>query len=120
MRCRRGVSAVETALVLTLFFGLLFGVVNLGMVMWTQASLHFAVKAVARCASVDTATCPSASTVQSYALNAYLGRPLGDANPFSYSATGCGHTVSASYTYLLSIPFYGSYSLPLSATACFP
>ena len=120
LACRRGVSAVETALVLPIFLGLLFGIINFGLVMWTQASLHFAVEAAARCASVNAATCGSASAVQTYALNQYLGQPLGGTNPFSYAATGCGHTVSASYTYSLSIPFYGHYSLPLSATACFP
>ena len=108
------------ALVAPIFFGLLFGVVSFSLVLWTQASLHFAVQAAARCASVNKMTCGSDSAIRIYALNQYFGQPLGGTNPFTYSANGCGHTVTASYTYALSVPFYGSYSLPLSATACFP
>lgn len=120
LACRRGASAVETGFVLTLFLGLLFGVVNLGLVLWTQASLYYAVQQAARCASVNTSTCADQTAVQNYALSRYYGRSTGAINPFTYSDAGCGHTVNASYTYLLSIPFYGEYSLPLSATACFP
>ena len=121
--CRRGVSAVEMALVLTLFLGLLFGVINFSLVLWTQASLYFAAQAAARCASVNSTICgapASGALVEAYALNQYFGQSLGVANPFTYSATGCGHTVLARYDYPLSIPFYGDYSLALSATACFP
>jgi hypothetical protein len=89
-------------------------------VLWIVGSLHFAAESAARCASANTTTCSSASTIQSYALNQYHGESLGVTNPFTYSATGCGNTVSASYAYSLTIPLFGTYSLPLSATACFP
>jgi len=120
LACQHGGSAVENGLILTIFLGMLFGIINFGLVLWTQSSLLYAAEAAARCASVNATNCGSAGAVQTYALNEYMGQPLGGTNPFSYSATGCGHTVSASYTYPLSIPFYGTYSLPLSATACFP
>ncbi len=118
--CRNGASAIETALVLTIFLGLLFGIVSFSLVLWTQASLHFAVQAAARCASVNATTCGSGSATQTYALSKYYGQGLGGINPFTYTATACGHTVTADYTYKLSIPFYGNYPLSLSATACFP
>ncbi len=126
--CERGVSAVEFALVGTIFLGLLIGIIKFGLVLWTQSSLHFAVEAAARCTSVNTATCGSQSLppgqkkklVEAYALNQYFGQPLSQDQVFQYTATGCGHTVTANYTYPLSLPFYGTYSLPLSATACFP
>ena len=121
--CRRGVSAVEMALVLTLFLGFVFGVINVSLVLWTQASLYFAAQAAARCASASPTVCgapASSALVEAYALNQYMGQSLGGANPFRYSASGCGHTVTASYPYPLSIPFYGDYLLSLSANACFP
>jgi Flp pilus assembly protein TadG len=118
--CESGASAIELGLCLTVFLGLILGVVNIARVLWVVGSLHFAAESAARCASANTTTCGSASAIQSYALNQYHGESLGSTNPFTYSATGCGNTVSASYTYSLSIPFFGTYSLPLAATACFP
>jgi Flp pilus assembly protein TadG len=118
--CDSGASAVEFGLSLTVFLGLIFGVINIARVLWVIGSLHFAAESAARCASANTTTCSSASTIQSYALNQYHGESLGATNPFTYSATGCGNTVSASYSYSLTIPLFGTYSLPLSATACFP
>jgi Flp pilus assembly protein TadG len=118
--CESGAAAVEFGLSLTVFLGLIFGVINIARVLWIVGSLHFAAESAARCASANTTTCSSTSAIQSYALNQYHGESLGVTNPFTYSATGCGNTVSASYTYSLTIPLFGTYSLPLSATACFP
>jgi hypothetical protein len=124
--CRRGVSAIEMALVLTLFLGLLFGIINFSLVAWTQASLYYAVQAAARCASANPTICgkpADAGLVKAYALSQYYGQPLGDAQPFSYdppSASNCGHTVNALYPYRLSIPFFSEKDLNLSASACFP
>jgi Flp pilus assembly protein TadG len=120
LACRRGTTAIEVAFLAPIFFGLLFGIVNFSLLMWTQVGLHFAAGTAARCASVDSTICSSPDAVVTYAMSKYLGRPLGDTNPFSYSTSDCGHRVNASYTYALSIPLYGSYSVPLSATACFP
>jgi len=111
---------MEFGLSLTVFLGLIFGVVNIARVLWVVGSLHFAAESAARCASANTTTCGSASAIQTYALNQYHGESLGGTNPFTYSATGCGNTVSASYTYSLNIPPFGTYPLPLSVTACFP
>jgi len=91
-------------------------------VAWTLGSLHFAAESAARYASLNydsSGNPPAASTVQTYALNAYYGESL-SSNPFTYSATGCGNTVTAAYTYSLAIPFAGTWSIPLSAAACFP
>ena len=118
--CESGASAIELGFCLTVFLGLILGVVNIARVLWIVGSLHFAAESGARCASANTTTCSSVSAIQSYTLNQYHGESLGATNPFTYSATGCGNTVSASYTYSLVIPLFGTYSLPLSATACFP
>jgi hypothetical protein len=74
----------------------------------------------ARCASVDPNNCGSNASVQTSALNHYHGRSLGGSNPFTSSATGCGHTVTASYSYSLVVPLVGTYAVPLSTSACFP
>ena len=120
--CRRGVSAVEMALVLTLFLGFVFGVINVSLVLWTQASLYFAAQAAARCASASPTVCgapASSALVEAYALNQYTGQSLGGANPFRYSASGCGHTVTGSVTFPLNTGLL-NLSIPLSASSCFP
>ena len=99
---------------------MLFGIINVAMVLWTQGSLHYAAEKAARCAAVASTSCSTTTLIQTYALNQYYGLSLGGTNPFVYAATGCGNTVTASYTYSLAIPLIGTYSLPLSAAACSP
>jgi hypothetical protein len=52
---------------------LLLGTMSAGVVVYTAASLHYAVEGAARCYSVNSGTCGSATTTQSYAKNIYLG-----------------------------------------------
>jgi Flp pilus assembly protein TadG len=121
-RCESGATALEFAFLAPVFFAMIFGVIDVGRVAWTLGSLHFAAESAARYASLNydsSGNPPAAGTVQTYALNAYYGESL-SSNPFTYSATGCGNTVTASYTYSLTIPFAGTWSIPLGATACFP
>jgi Flp pilus assembly protein TadG len=119
--CERGTAIVEFAFVATVFLAMIFGVINIARVTWTLGSLHYAAESAARYASIHTSDSNpiASSTVQTYAANAYYGESL-SGNPFTYSATGCGNTVTASYTYSLAIPLAGTWSIPLSATACFP
>jgi Flp pilus assembly protein TadG len=118
--CENGSSAVELGIILSTFLSILFGIVNVSMMLWTLASLHYAAETAARCASVASSSCTSATTIQDYALSQYFGLSLGGTNPFTYSATGCGNTVTASYSYSLVIPLIHTYPVPLSATACAP
>jgi Flp pilus assembly protein TadG len=118
--CESGATAVELGIILTVFLSMLFGIINIAMALWTQGSLHYAAEKAARCAAVASTSCSTTTLIQTYALDQYYGLSLGGTNPFTYSATGCGNTVTASYTYALAIPLVGTYSLPLSATACSP
>ena len=115
-----GSSTVELAIILSVFLSMLFGIVNTAIVLWTMASLHYAAETAARCAAIGSTGCTDASSIQSYALDHYFGVSLAGTNPFSYSATGCGHTVTAFYTYSLVIPMVDTYPLSLSTTACSP
>ena len=121
-RCERGTTALEFAFVAPVFFAMIFGVIDVARVAWTLGSLHFAAESAARYASLNydsSGNPPAPNTVETYALNAYYGESL-SSNPFTYSATGCGNTVTGAYTYSLTIPFAGTWSIPLSAAACFP
>jgi Flp pilus assembly protein TadG len=48
---------------------MLFGIINVAMMLWTLASLHYAAETAARCASVGSSSCTSASAIQAYALS---------------------------------------------------
>jgi Flp pilus assembly protein TadG len=118
--CQHGAVALEMALLSPAFFGLLLGIVMLSLALWTQASLYFAAEAAARCAAVNSGTCGNATQVTSYFNSHYGGQPAASIN-VSYSAgAACCRQVTATYTYSLQLPFYGTYNTPLSATACFP
>jgi Flp pilus assembly protein TadG len=121
LSCERGTTILEFAFVATVFLSMIFGIINIARVGWAFGSLHFAAEAAARYASInDSPSNPiAAGTVTTYAQNVYYGEGLGS-NPFTYSTAGCGHTVTASYTYSLAIPLAGTWSIPLSAAACFP
>jgi Flp pilus assembly protein TadG len=116
-RDQRGTTAVEMALVLVPLLVFLLGTVEFGRAIWTQSALNYSVEEAARCASNNTTTCGSASAIASFAA----GRSGANftSSVFTATSASCGNLVSASYPMYLNIPF-GSYSITLTAQACFP
>jgi Flp pilus assembly protein TadG len=114
----RGSTAVETAMLIPVYSGLTLAVMTGGFLLFTAASLHFAVEGAARCYSVMATTCTSTSTTQTYATNHYYG-PSSPAPSFTASSPACGHQVVGTVTYTLNAG-ETTFSVPLSATACFP
>lgn len=116
-RDERGTTAIEMAIVSPVFFLLVIGLVYIGLLMFTLGSMHYAVEAAARCASVDSDICSDAATTESFAMSKYFG---GYVTPdFTYQSESCGQAVSAEATFMLNLGVV-EYSIPLSATACFP
>jgi len=119
-RDQRGASALEFALLAPLFFLLVFGIIALGMVFWTQVGLQHGVQMAARCASVNTLLCPNSNpdAITAYAAQQALGLGL-PASTFAYSVPACGNQVSASYSFefptILNLA-----PLTLTAQSCFP
>ena len=114
--CERGASAVEFALVLPALAALLVGGIYTGILMYSAAGLHTAVEEAARCYSVNSSQCGSASAAQTYAENQYYGM---NTPTFIASNQACGHQVSATVTIAFTA-VVTNVSVPLSATACFP
>ena len=114
---RKGSAAVEFALVLGPLLLFLLGIVEIGRLMWTAHALHYSVEEAARCASNNTATCGTASQIQSFAA-AHSGAGFA-ASVFTPTTPSCGNLVSASYPMSLNIPF-GTYSITLTAQSCYP
>ena len=119
-RDQRGATALEFALLAPVFFALVFGIIALGMLFWTQVGLQHGAEMAARCASVNTALCPTSnpSAIAAYATQQAFGLSL-PSSTFTYSAAACGSRVSANYQFqfpqILNLaPF------TLTAAACFP
>ena len=119
MRARGGVAAVEFALIAPILFLVLFGIVEFGRLMWTQAALHFAVEEAARCASIDTSTCGSSSSIASYAASKVTALHI-PASQFTSTTPSCGNLVSVSYPYQFVLSTLFPYAITLSANSCYP
>jgi Flp pilus assembly protein TadG len=112
----RGATAVEFALVAPLLIALLIGTLSLCVGLLLIGSLHYAVEEGARCASVKTLVCTDAASIVSYTQNHYFGPTT---PTFTYAPAACGKSVSGTITYTWDVGFK-TYSIPLSASACFP
>jgi Flp pilus assembly protein TadG len=116
-RDRQGTTAVEFAIVAPVFIALVIGTMALCVGLFLVGSLHFAVEDGARCASVKTTICSDAASTVAYTQSRYFGPNLSPT--FTYAAAACGNSVSASISYSMNVGFT-TYTIPVSATACFP
>ncbi|WP_271613660.1 TadE/TadG family type IV pilus assembly protein [Bradyrhizobium sp. CCBAU 51627] len=114
----RATSALEFALTAPVFFLFLFGIIEFGLLFWTQLGLQHGTEMAARCATVNPTLCPSGNAVTSYAAQQAFGLTL-PAQTFTYSTPACGNQVSASYAF--QFPQVLNLSpMTLTAQACFP
>lgn len=114
--CAGGTTAVEFAMVLPPFIMLMIGIMSASVVVYTAASMHYAVEGAARCYSVNVSQCGSTTTTQTYAKNIYRGL---SSPTFTASTPSCGHQVNATLNVVLRAGM-AQWTIPLSATACFP
>lgn len=113
-----GASALEFALTAPVFFLFIFGIIEFGLLFWTQLGLQHGTEMAARCVSVNPALCPTTNAITSYAAQQAFGLSL-PAQTFTYSTPVCGNQVSASYAF--QFPQILNLSpLTLTAQACFP
>jgi Flp pilus assembly protein TadG len=120
-RDQQGTTAVEFAIVAPVFIALLLGTLALCVALFLIGSLHFAVEDGARCASVKTTICSDGPTTVAYTQSHYFGPSLSP-NPFTYTPatpTNNCNRVTASISYSMNVGFR-TYTIPISATACFP
>lgn len=114
---RRGTSAIEFALILPVFIMLVMGVINVSLLTNAVSSMNFAVQEAARCAAVNSVTCPSAAAAATFAGTKYVGPTIHPV--FVSDNSGCGHTVTGTATFQLNVGIQ-VYSLPLRVAACYP
>jgi Flp pilus assembly protein TadG len=66
LRDRRAMMAVEFAIVGSVMLVTSLGVIDLGMIIWTQGSLQAVAADAARCGAISASGCTAPNTVQSY------------------------------------------------------
>jgi len=94
------------------------GGINLCLVSYTLAGLHYATEAAARCASLDTTTCGSSAGVDAYAKTRFVNAS-GQPATFTLANGSCGSAVTGALTYKLNIGVK-MLDLPLQAQSCAP
>lgn len=100
------------------FFLFIFGIIEFGLLFWTQLGLQHGAELAARCATVNSTLCPNSSAITGYAAQQAFGLGL-PSQTFTYSTPACGNQVSASYAF--QFPQVLNLSpLTLTAQACFP
>jgi Flp pilus assembly protein TadG len=114
---QRGTSALEFAIVGPVFLSLIVGLIYGCLLLFTMASMQYAVEEGSRCASVKTTICTSSASIIAYTQAAYLG-PF-TVPSFTSTTAACGHSVTGSTNFAFDIGLAGL-TVPLSATACFP
>jgi Flp pilus assembly protein TadG len=128
----RGTTAVEFALVGSVLFTISFGVIDLGMILWTQGSLQAVAADAARCGAISATGCTTSDGVRSFvttqAGNWIMGAVTSNLTVNINSgvntatcptiATGTYETVQITTTYLSSWlpPPFGSYSINVCAS----
>jgi Flp pilus assembly protein TadG len=118
-QARDGTTAIEFALLAPALFLILFGAIEFGRLLWTQAALHFAVEEAARCASITPSVCGTASQVTAYAANTVTPLTI-PSSTFTSTTPSCGHQVSASFSYQFVVTGLFPFTPTLTAQACFP
>jgi Flp pilus assembly protein TadG len=118
-RDKKGAAAIEFAFTAPVFFAFVGGLIQVGLLLYTQIALQHGVESAARCASVNTTTCGSTSQIQSYAAAQSYGISV-PASAFTVSAASCGTQVQASSSFGFIFSYFGTPSLTLTASSCFP
>jgi Flp pilus assembly protein TadG len=119
-----GGSAAELVLIMIPLIALTLGTINLAMMIYTVANLHYATQEAARCATVRPTVCADTTTLTTYALKNYGGLTAAPAFTLTVepkTATVCpnGNYVTGTATYNFVTGFTTT-AIPLTANACYP
>jgi len=69
LRDRRGVAAVEFAMLAGALIALCVGTIEVGLIFWGKSALQAAAEDTARCRAVSSSACPDDASAQTHAVN---------------------------------------------------
>jgi uncharacterized membrane protein len=113
----KGVAAIEAALTLPLYLALMFGVIDMGTVMFKQVQMDRATLMAARCAAVRQSSCLTTADIQTYAAS-QTGPFKIAASVFEPTTDTCGFKVTAQLTHKLLFAHGALGSITLSSSSC--
>lgn len=116
-RARDGAAAVEFAMVLPLLLLVLFGIMELGRVMWTQSALNFAVQEASRCMAVEAPACATTAGAQAFAAQKVAALKI-PASAFAVTEQTCGRQVRAEISYSFVLWAVFPQAPKITARAC--
>jgi Flp pilus assembly protein TadG len=116
---RVGATALEFGMVALPLTTLIFGVVEVGMVIRAKASLTYAATSAARCASINALTCGTADKLKSYAVTQTHGLDI-ETSAFTLSTDTCGKKVTATMPLSVNLHSVLPTGLSLTVAACYP
>ena len=130
LRCRRGVTAVEMAMIAPALLTLTFGAIEIGLLVpWVQGGLQSVAATTARCAAIGSSAC---SNVQSYAVTqagtwVMPGVITADNVTATSAATSCQGVSGKFYVVTITCPYFATGWLPppfndktVTVSACYP
>ena len=119
-RDQNGTTMIEFAIIAPAFILFMIGILYLCMALFMVGSLHYAVEDGARCASIRnglTQACKDETGILAYTQSRYFGPS--SSPTFTYSQAACGNSVSANANLVMNLGF-AQFTVPVTATACFP
>jgi len=119
-----GGSAAELVLIMIPLIALTLGTINLAMMIYTVANLHYATQEAARCATVKPTVCADSTTLTTYALKNYGGLTASPTftlvvEPKTAAVCPNGNYVTATANYHFVTGFTTT-TIPITANACYP
>lgn len=121
LREEDGAAAVEFAIVSVAFLMFLFAIAYVGIIVYTNATLQWAVERGSRLAAIDPNV--TQSTVSS-AINSYLTAARAPTATVSYSVTTSGTmktgNISATFDRTYTVPLIKTFSIRYRATTSVP
>ena len=116
-----GAAAVEFAIVSGVFIMMIFGIIYMGLILHTNATLQWAVENSVRAAVITEGTTQAQMTTK---VNGFLSQMnMPNADNVSYNVAGTAPkiaTLTADLTRTYTIPMLGSYTMNYTATAQMP
>jgi Flp pilus assembly protein TadG len=117
----RGAAAVEFAVVSVAFFMFIFAIAYIAIIMFTNATLQWAVESGSRLAAINQSATQSDI---SNAVNNYLAAANAPSATVDYSVSQTGTlktaTISASFSESYSVPLINTFAIDYNATTSVP